>query len=561
MPQNPQDQTQTVEITNFSGSLTRENLGDMNSGLAKYNTSFGYDPFSKPKQLTWLSVPSNLSTIVTSGLALAGVSAVYGSNLYTYVITSTGHLFRLLGDGSGGSDIRTLSTGSPTFTYGADIIFFGLNTLFISHDLGVTKIVLDTNGGFSSEAQIGTWDSTHFTAITTQRRMVQAFGALYVINSDSSVTYANNIAEITTAGTVNNYAKLSPSLPPGTFIRDLDLSPDFTYMIVSASQTPSELIAPVNDTGNESSTTSAIYLWNGSTALSGAADAGITTGMNLPDFSITSTQSLPNARYSFMYDAFGSSVFDGSQKIMTMKNQKSPMPAATIANGNFLTWMCTDASYNLDTAASSIYASLYYYGSLDAQSPTGLWRVLRKGTATGSGTVYQVPYQQLVTNSYISVDTNDTITQESVGRHLYSCTDYTGSGGSTLAKFYGFVVSPAGKFGTDNGPQLGVYETQTQLFSKKITVKQARVYMEPAVSGNGFQLDLIGSDGKVITNGTSTFTYALGTDPTFNQGALERYDFNPAMKDTYALGVRITNTGTTNMTINKVEIDYIQSGK
>ncbi len=85
--------------------------------------------------------------------------------------------------------------------------------------------------------------------------------------------------------------------------------------------------------------------------------------------------------------------------------------------------------------------------------------------------------------------------------------------------------------------------------------------MEPAVSGNGFQLDLIGSDGKVITNGTSTFTYALGTDPTFNQGALERYDFNPAMKDTYALGVRITNTGTTNMTINKVEIDYIQSGK
>ncbi len=122
---------------------------------------------------------------------------------------------------------------------------------------------------------------------------------------------------------------------------------------------------------------------------------------------------------------------------------------------------------------------------------------------------------------------------------------------------YRFLITSSGT-GT---PQLGVYETQTQLFSKRITVKQIRVYTEPTATGNGFQVDCIGSDGTIITNGTSTYTFAAGSDPTLLQGALERIDFNPKMGSTYALGLRITNTGTTNMTIKKIEVDWMPSGK
>ena len=120
-----------------------------------------------------------------------------------------------------------------------------------------------------------------------------------------------------------------------------------------------------------------------------------------------------------------------------------------------------------------------------------------------------------------------------------------------------FLTTPSGS-GT---PQAGVYETQTQLFSKRIQIPQIRVYTEPTVTGNGFQLDLIGSDGNIISNGTFTYTFVAGSDVNTLQGALTRINFNPNIDAGYAVGVRITNTGTTNMTIKKVEIDWDQEGK
>ena len=54
---------ETIEITNFQGRLTRILNGELNSGFAKFTTSFGYDPFSKPMNLTWAEV-AGLSTNV-----------------------------------------------------------------------------------------------------------------------------------------------------------------------------------------------------------------------------------------------------------------------------------------------------------------------------------------------------------------------------------------------------------------------------------------------------------------------------------------------------------------
>src|SRR3990167_8781064 len=101
-----------------------------------------------------------------------------------------------------------------------------------------------------------------------------------------------------------------------------------------------------------------------------------------------------------------------------------------------------------------------------------------------------------------------------------------------------------------------LYQTQTQLFSKKIQVKEIRVYGEPWITDNSFRIDLIGSNGAVMTNGSQTFI--AGTNLTIGNDFAW---YNPGIAPTYALGLWIENLGTANFTINKIEIDYVAGGK
>ena len=83
-----------------------------------------------------------------------------------------------------------------------------------------------------------------------------------------------------------------------------------------------------------------------------------------------------------------------------------------------------------------------------------------------------------------------------------------------------------------------------------------RVYFEPCVANNAFTFELIGSDNGVISGTSKTFT--TGTNIT----AGDDYAwYAPEMEPTYSLGVRITNTGSKNMVISKVEIDFTDGGK
>jgi len=106
----------------------------------------------------------------------------------------------------------------------------------------------------------------------------------------------------------------------------------------------------------------------------------------------------------------------------------------------------------------------------------------------------------------------------------------------------------------------GVYETQTQLFSKKQAIKEVRVYTEPLVGGNDFTVDLIGSGGSVMNGGSQRFQVNTGSIAT----GTDMVQFNPGMIPTYALGVRITNasvTGVANWTGLKLEVDHMEAGK
>ncbi len=538
---------QTLVITNFSGRLTRVLNGDLNSGFAKYDTSWGYNPFFKPGNLTWFKTPTDISAIITdSSLVLAAKSRWESGTYITYAISDTGKLWKITttASGSSGTNPATLSAGSPTFAYGADLDFYN-GKIWITNDKGVSRIDFDG----TNETAVGTWDTSHFVQNTYHP--LQTFGAnLYVGNSTDGTN--PNIAEIGTSNTVLAYSKLSPAFPVGVYVRDLDITPDYTYLVISNSRIPVEATAPVNDTANGASSDSDILMWNGS-------DTGATTGTSLPSFGITALNTFGGSKYAFMYDAFGASLYDGTKKKLSLRNCKSPYPNATFSSGNFISWMVPENIFNLDSDSTTIKSSLFYYGSLDDEVGLGLWRPFQ-GTAAGGSQIYQTPMNMLVTNRYISQSSGGTNQVDSNGTHMFSFSTYNGS--ATTKKLNTFDIAPPDNApGGWGGAVAGVYETQNQLFSKKQAITQMRVYTEPTVSGNGFQIDLIGSGGKKVANSQMTYTFASGTSETALQGALERINFNPAVDSFYSLGLRITNTGSNNMCIRKVELDIDDSGR
>ena len=57
-----QKDNKSLIITNFQGRLTRYNDGDINSGYAKYSSTFGNDPFTTPGNLTWFEQPTRIDS-------------------------------------------------------------------------------------------------------------------------------------------------------------------------------------------------------------------------------------------------------------------------------------------------------------------------------------------------------------------------------------------------------------------------------------------------------------------------------------------------------------------
>jgi hypothetical protein len=541
---------QTKEITNFSGRLTRILNGDMDSGFAKFVQSWGYDPFNKPLNLTWLEKPADITGPIT-GLPLAGKTTSQSgiANAQAFIYDRTTKLYGIQSNSNTNPNVDSvLSIGSiranlSDLSFMASMEFFG-NTLqvYIGTETGVNRANFDG----SADAFVGT--ITRYWA-NTYRPLKQFAGFLRFGNGktigtiDNTGTVSSPVASV--AGNGNLYSDLNPPLPREILVQDLDNSIDGNYLLITgANQLQTERIDALgNDSNTAMATESALFKWNGS-------DTGVTTLTSLPSYFASSLQTYLGYNLFFANDNFGSSINDETQRILTLPNNKAPLFNATCTNGNFLTWWCPEV------VSGTRYASLYYYGSLDQENPVGLYRVARWATTQSGGQVFQAPLNFLVGYKTQTLSTTGTPTVIGYGKHYLGVSSVT-TGGTFQNFLLRFLTTPTGS-GT---PQLGVYETQTQLFSKKIGVAQIRVYTEPTVTGNGFQIDLIGSDGAVIDNGTFNYSFAAGSDITALQGSMERINFNPNMKTTYALGVRVTNTGTTNMTIKKIEIDYAEEGK
>lgn len=528
----------TLEITNFTGRLTRQNVGELNSGYANFFNSHGYDPFSKPGSLTWFEQPVNIDPSNTTIADLIVASKILpGSSVTTvFAVGNAGNLYTIQSAqpvGTTSGDVDTITNINSTDMSGADFSF-GSSMEFLGSTI---HIYVSTKGKIDTFTTAG----VHVTAFTGGSignfylPLKQFQGKVYFGNG-------NNIGEIDSSETLTTATKLSPSLPPNFRVKDLQTTPDGTYLLIIGDFNSYEGIGLNNDVDGLTNT-SYVFYWNG-------IDQGYTSFKTLESTQITSIHPTPTNSVYFTQDFYGAAISVESSKKFSLPGAKSPRSNAVSLSSGFIMWASPEVRGNFRNY------SLFYYGSLDGTNETGLWRVMRGGTTLSSGFIAEVPINTLTSNSYKTVNSLGTaIATQGYGKHYFSVLDANSS--TTKKSMFKFYATPTGS-GT---AMPGLYQTQTQVFGQKITIKQIRVYTEPTVANNEFNLLLVDSNGNTITNGTFNYSYSAGSDTTKLQGALDRINFNPSVKDLYAFSVQILNAGSVNMTILKIEIDYEQSGK
>lgn len=529
------DPIQRIELTNFSGNLTRIPNGDINSGYARYDTSFGYNPFNKPTTLSFLDVPVSIKGSVITDLILDQKERVENGILYVYAIGSAARVYKIqVNDPSGHNPnydtpvlLTTLTSQSPTFTMGGSIEFYS-GFIFIGSDMGVTKLAFDGTG----ETFVG---STGSWAQAVPRPLNLFIGKLYAGN-------ANNIAEIDSTLLVTTYTKISPAFPSDYQVRDLAFTADGTYLVMTTVRdTMNSILATTPDTTQAGSIDSSVAYWNG-------IDAGATSFISLPGYNMSSYETFSSFEYLFGNDAISATLGTPQQKLLTIENDQYPLPNALASVGNLLAWMAPEYD------GSKLVATLQMYGQFDQSIAPAHYRLLQQAAAlTGTSDVMKIPSMKTVSNFfYGGANSGYAANIISKGKLYYSTIEYNGS--ATSYNFYRFNLYP---INSENALP-GIYETLQQLFFKKVTPKEVRIYLEPVAAGMQFKIDLIGIDGEVMADSSGQNSFIVGTN--LDSGETLSW-YNPAIAPTAAIGVRITNQGTVTPFIHKIELDVAPQGK
>ena len=534
----------TLTITNLGGPLTRRNTGDIKSGLAKYETSWGYDPYSKPGNLTWMEQP--VSILSGTGGDANGVIVAMKTRPQTGTAGQYG--VRAISSGRALYHIRVNddSTTNPNFDspsvlatslpgggldLNANMVFYG-NPLKIFH-LG--NVVAKVNFDGSAPASIA-----NASVVSGSGGLATFLGKVYFGNG-------NNIGEIDSTELLVTERKLSPGLPENVIVKDLDVTTDGNYLQLTVSELDEQpaLDGSDEDTGIAGSINSHKFLWNG-------IDSGATASEVHKAVTLTANDVFGDKNYSFGLDQAGAAIFQGSEKIITLPKVRSPNPGATFSTSNMLAFCASEYDEN----NTRFTASLFHYGQYDNEVQTGLYRLLRH-PAQVEDDVIQVPTALQVSNLLytrrISGYTGNIAGRSKV---YFSTVEEDAASTSRDYKLWRFETAPTGNASI----VAGTYETQTQMFSKKVKVPEVRIYTEPLIGGNDFIVDLIGSGGSVMAGGSQRFQVATGSVAT----GTDMVHFNPGIAPTYALGVRITNssvTGVANWTANKIEVDYAEGGR
>lgn len=533
----------TLVIDNFRGIQTPYANGDINSGLAYIQDIFGYDPFSRPGDLTWSQSPELIDPTgsVITDLVLAGATREENGIVYAYCIGHTGRLYKIQvndpttynPDYDNPTLVTTLTLESPTFTRGGYLVFYGSPLqIWIGHDKGVTRINFDGSG----ETFVGSTSSW----VQNVPRVIQQFlGNLYVANG-------SNFAEITPALIVTSYTKLSPGFPEGSQVRDLDVNPEGNYLQAVVSELElSDITQTTPDTALTLPSNSYVFRWNGT-------DTGYTSYVTYPNTALSAGTLFGDKEYFFGYDYLSGGVFAGENKILSSLPSsaftESPFPNGTITLSGNVTWL------NPLPYQGNLELVWLTFGTISEfeQPGIGYWCPLNHTATAPQTDIIRTPCQILVSNFAQGSATNGYTDGIYGVPKIYYSTIETSASPSTKYRLYKWHPTPVG---TGNAMP-GVYQTQNQVFSKKIQTQEVRIYGDPWVLGNSFAVSLIGSGDQVIPGSYQEFT--VGTNLTAGD------DFAwyvPAIAPQYSVGLRIENLGATNMVINKAEIDYGPAGK
>lgn len=534
----------TLTVDNFTGAMTLYLNGDINSGRSWEQTCSGQNPFIKPGQLTWCAPPTLIDSTgtVIQDMIVAGKERVESGILYVYAIGHTGRLYKIQVNDPATYNpdydnpvlLATLTINTPTFTRGGFIDFYGgTERIYIGHDKGLTQINFDGTGE-AFVGVLGSWTQN------VPRPIRQFVGKMYIGNGA-------NLAEVDSTLTVTSYAKLSPGFPTNSQVRDIDVSVDGTYLeSVVSTLALYDITSAAQETTSTANAVSFIFKWNGT-------DPGYTTFVSFPSYALSANQMFQDYQYTFGTDQFGSAVYAPNEKIISVPESPAALPNAIISTGNLLAFM-TPIHF-----AGVLQAYMLMWGSSDFEvgHPLGFWSPFFLAATAPETDIITLPFVLPVSNTGYGASSNGYASNLFGNSKIYFSTLETSSSPTTKYRLYKWSIQTSAlQAPTTNALYQGLYQTQTQLFSQKVKLSEVRVYGEPWIANVSFQIDIIGSNNLPIAGATKVFT--AGTTLTVGNDFAW---YTPQSAPTYAIGLMITNLGTANHTINKIEIDYAAGGK
>lgn len=549
--------SKTLVIDNFRGTLTYYPFGDINSGRGDIRVNAGANPFVRPGSLTWIEkvyqIDSNGSVI--TDLIMDGRERVENGILYVYCIGHTGRVYKIQvndpttynPDYDNPVLLTTITSGTPTFTRGGFLDFFGsTERIYIGHDKGVTRLDFD---GTNENAIVGTWTQN------VPRPLKQFAGKLYIGNG-------SNIAEIDSTATVTSSTKLSPGFPTNSQARDMDYSTDGNYIqIVVSTLALGDITSVSQDTSITAAAQSYVFKWNG-------VDTGYTSFDFFPAFSLDANITFQDYQYLFGRDQYGSAIYNPTQKFTQIPEIPLILPNAIGSTGNILTWIAP--LYFL----GQLWVQMYVWGSFDWEigQPIGYWGLAIHHATAPETDVVQVPFQRIISGQGIGISSNGYLGNQFGTSKIYFSTLETSATPTVKYRLFKWrlITSPTitGQVPVVPPPitEAPIYQTQTQMFTKRVQVKEVRVYADPWIANNAFEISLIGPHGEQIPGSIAEFnTATLPTATTDTDKALLIGEdfcwYNPRIAPQYAIGLRFMNLGTTNHMINKVEIDIDDGGE
>ena len=161
-------------------------------------------------------------------------------------------------------------------------------------------------------------------------------------------------------------------------------------------------------------------------------------------------------------------MYQGTNKMLSLPYISNPNFSAAFSMGTMFGF----GVGRYDKDADKYKGELYFYGKYDDDVPEGLYRFLRFNSTVGDD-VFMIPAAAVVSNLFYLPDRYGYANNVAGAAKAYlTTTEITDAGvPQGYFKTYKFNLMPTGV----GSVLAGVYETQTQIFSKKVTVSEVRV--------------------------------------------------------------------------------------